>query len=244
MSNAKTDIDMPETVSAVAEPRTVDGLGELRASVGGATRTDGVVADRSITDRWLRRGDRRPSVDPRGSGASAAAFALRYHDRTRLPDVVAVQLLSATAIARRECQYGRELRGKQGSVPCAGHGRGANPRTWRNPRLRRYTGRGAGDHPNHCRNRQLGQTGLCCGGAEQVDGLTVNADWTPLSILSYRPVAVSPVPASRTRRSTSRQRPGTGGEYPAFSLFAASARVASAASISSISCWARERSAA
>ena len=130
--------------------------GARREESGGSDGCDGVRRDRGGAGRGgpapglqrlagdhpgprepLRRGHRRPPVDPRRSGAGQGR-PLRRADRPRLPDGVALEPLPAPDRRRPGDLGGRQLRREQDPLPVTGPGGRPRPRRRRAaPRSRR-----------------------------------------------------------------------------------------------------------
>ena len=100
----------------MAEPRIFTSAEELRAAVGEQLGPQRLAGDRPEADRPVRRGDRRPPVDPcrprEGRGGP-----LRHDHRARLSHAVAAAALRPAAHAGRGRDDGRQLRHEQGPLP-------------------------------------------------------------------------------------------------------------------------------
>ena len=96
-------------------------------------RCDRVDDHRAGPDRPVRRGHRRPPVDPRRRRGREER-AVRHDDRTRLPHDGAVRAAPRRAVQRRRDLHGHQLRRRQGAVhhavpsggACAGKGESFN----------------------------------------------------------------------------------------------------------------------
>ncbi|CAA9228041.1 MAG: Acyl dehydratase, partial [uncultured Blastococcus sp.] len=72
--------------------------------------------------RRVRRGDRRPPVDPRRRRARQGREPLRWPDRPRLPHPLAPGAADRAGPRRHRHRHGRQLRPEQGPLPLAGAG--------------------------------------------------------------------------------------------------------------------------
>ena len=130
-------------------PTVFKSPAELASAIGKPLGKSEWLDDHPGADRSLRRGDRRPPVDPRRSGARGAG-ALRQDHRARLPHAVAGELLPAPD--RRGARHldGDQLRRRPPALSRAGAGRLARARQRGADRGRDAEGRlRAGEDPRH-----------------------------------------------------------------------------------------------